>query len=243
MAYTGKIGYHVLLRYDPGNASFYRIFAKRLYMNARTKKMLTVAGSAVLIFTGLYYRISGFHIPEGTPAGKVPSVVPPTRTPSPTRVPSPTPTAIPTPTPDIFSGLESEMFYITYYGWPDNSPPGDAIAYPKHRYPDAVHETAGGSGTFTDPVTFAAVTGSVDIGTVYYLPYIAKYVVMEDICSNCRQYNHIDIWMNSGPEFAGEVETCQRKWTRQQEKVITDPPPGLPVNHAPIFSRETGWCR
>jgi hypothetical protein len=33
---------------------------------------------------------------------------------------------------------------VTFYGWPDNEPPGDAIAYPTW------HQTAGGTGAWED---------------------------------------------------------------------------------------------
>ena len=34
---------------------------------------------------------------------------------------------------------------MTFYGWPDNDPPGNAIAYPHSQFPSAIHESAGGS--------------------------------------------------------------------------------------------------
>jgi hypothetical protein len=37
---------------------------------------------------------------------------------------------------------------LTFYGWPDNDPPGNAIAYPHSRFPSAVHDNAGGTGTY-----------------------------------------------------------------------------------------------
>ena len=38
---------------------------------------------------------------------------------------------------------------ITFYGWPDNAPPGNKIAH------GVVHKHAGGDGTYCNPTTFA----------------------------------------------------------------------------------------
>jgi hypothetical protein len=38
---------------------------------------------------------------------------------------------------------------ITFYGWPDNSPPGNKIAH------GIIHKRAGGDGTYCNPTTFA----------------------------------------------------------------------------------------
>jgi hypothetical protein len=46
-------------------------------------------------------------------------------------------------------------FLVTLYGWPDNSPPGNAIAYPADGGYPTIHNAAGGTGTYANPVTFA----------------------------------------------------------------------------------------
>src|SRR5438094_683071 len=38
---------------------------------------------------------------------------------------------------------------VTFYGWADNDPPGDGIAYPTR------HTAAGGVGSYDDPITVA----------------------------------------------------------------------------------------
>jgi hypothetical protein len=43
----------------------------------------------------------------------------------------------------------TQQTFLTFYGWYDNTPPGGDIAYPQ------IHSTAGGKGTFADPITFA----------------------------------------------------------------------------------------
>ena len=93
--------------------------------------------------------------------------------------------------------------YVTFYGWADNSPPGGAIAYPKSGGFPTVHDVAGGTGTLGDPVTFATDKAEFPAGTILYVPFIEKYVVMEDDCAECdsdwtgSQKRHIDVWMNS----------------------------------------------
>jgi len=105
----------------------------------------------------------------------------PTKTPSQTITPNPTPTATPNPT---VQGKTTSV-YTTYYGWNDNNPPGTDIAYPKSSYATSNHNTAGGTGTFDDPVTFAADPNIFTPGTKIYVPYIKKYIIMEDKCAGC----------------------------------------------------------
>jgi len=49
------------------------------------------------------------------------------------------------------SGCSTQQVKQTFYGWPDNDPAGPAIAYDCGR-----GYTAGGSGTYDDPPTFAS---------------------------------------------------------------------------------------
>lgn len=169
-------------------------------------------------------------------------------TPNPSPTLTPTPSPIPTPTPDIYKGLNKKNFYITYYGFPDNDPPGDKIAYPKNRVSGAFHNQAGGIGTYSDPITFASDPAYIEVGTIYYLPYLKKYIVMEDYCESCSENlnegkSHIDIWMQSKAEFEDELIDCQRKWTRKSEIVITNPSPNLPVSSSPLFDPFSGVCK
>src|SRR5271155_3846774 len=71
---------------------------------------------------------------------------------------------------------------VTYYGWPDNSPPGAAIAHP------VIHATAGGVGSYCDPTTFAteptsAENKEIPYGTRIYVPAVDKYFIREDDCT------------------------------------------------------------
>ena len=76
--------------------------------------------------------------------------------------------------------------YTTGYGWPDNTPPGGAISNP------VLHATAGGTGSYADPITLAvghSITGSVDTldipaGTIFYIPNVRRYFIVEDTCGD-----------------------------------------------------------
>jgi len=72
---------------------------------------------------------------------------------------------------------------ITFYGYPDNSPPGAGVAYDC----GGRNKIAGGSGTYTDPVTFASAPGEFDKCEIIYLPYLEKYSRMEDTCTQCSR--------------------------------------------------------
>ena len=65
---------------------------------------------------------------------------------------------------------------ITFYGWPDNSPPGNKIAHP------IIHKRAGGDGTYCNPTTFA--TEKKNDTTI---PYGIKIYVPEIGRASCRE--------------------------------------------------------
>jgi hypothetical protein len=81
----------------------------------------------------------------------------------------------------------THSFYVTLYGWPDNSPPGAAIAYPKNGGYPTLHNTAGGSGTYSNPVTYATDKSELPVGTKVYYSYLKRYFIMEDDCTECDQ--------------------------------------------------------
>jgi hypothetical protein len=76
--------------------------------------------------------------------------------------------------------------YTTGYGWPDNTPPGGAISNP------CIHQTAGGTGTYADPITIAVgyslASGSPVLDypacTIFYIPNVRRYFIVEDECGD-----------------------------------------------------------
>jgi hypothetical protein len=81
------------------------------------------------------------------------------------------------------------------------------------------------------------------------VPFVQKYVVMEDDCAQCDTdwasgLWHIDIWMNSdGTEDANMLTQCADQWTLPSTTVLTNPPPSEPTTTAPLFDPSTNTCR
>lgn len=141
----------------------------------------------------------------------------------------------------LFNLHGSTLNKVTYYGWPDNSPPGPAISYPQ------IHKTAGGAGTYADPVTFASSSAEFKPGTRLYLPNLKKYVIMEDNCVDCgkdwkKGISHIDIWIGGNGQFNSQVLACEDKWTTNKTKIVTNPPKTETVDSRPLFNSATGVC-
>jgi 3D (Asp-Asp-Asp) domain-containing protein len=139
---------------------------------------------------------------------------------------------------------------MTFYGWADNSPPGASIAYPKSGGFPTIHDTAGGTGTYADPITYATDKSELPIGTIVYAPVIEKYLVMEDDCGQCdtdwsgSMMWHIDVWMNSnGTETTSALAACEDQWTQNTTTIEVNPPPGRAVTTAPLFDPSTNTCR
>jgi hypothetical protein len=143
-----------------------------------------------------------------------------------------------------------QSVYMTFYGWPDNSPPGGAIAYPKNGGFPTVHDTASGAGSYDDPITYATDKAELPVGTLLFAPVIAKYLVMEDDCAECDTdwtssgKWHIDVWMNSnGTDDSNAVLGCEDQWTQSTTVVEVNPPRGRPATAPPLFDTTTNVCR
>ncbi len=140
--------------------------------------------------------------------------------------------------------------YVTFYGWADNSPPGGAIAYPMNGGFPTLHDAAGGTGTYADPITFATDEAEFPVGTILYVPFIEKYVIMEDDCVECdsdwtsMHKWHTDLWMNSNAsESSSALVNCEDSWTRSSTTVEVHPPATRTVTTAPLFDPSTNTCR
>jgi hypothetical protein len=140
---------------------------------------------------------------------------------------------------------------MTLYGWADNSPPGPVIAHP------CLHASAGGAGTYADPVTFATDVAELPWCEIIYVPYMKRYFIHEDECSQCDtdwknlHLYRFDMWAGGdansrrAPEKKA-LRACESTWTRADSvtdpdnpTVMVDPPSDLPVTTAPIFSAPT----
>src|SRR5438270_12522087 len=66
--------------------------------------------------------------------------------------------------------------FLTFYGWWDNTPPGGDISFPQ------IHDTAGGKGTFANPITSATATAELKPCTKAWLSRVRWYFMMEASC-------------------------------------------------------------
>ena len=141
--------------------------------------------------------------------------------------------------------------FMTLYGFADNSPPGTDIAHP------CLHAGAGGTGTYADPVTFATDVAEVGWCVRIYVPYMQRYFIHEDECSECDAnwsqsgLYRFDMWAGgdaasrTAPEHQALLR-CESTWTRanapadpNNPTIVVNPPDNLPVTTAPIFSPPT----
>ena len=134
---------------------------------------------------------------------------------------------------------------ITFYGWPDNSPPGDRIAHP------VLHKVASGDGTYCNPTTFATdrkENTAIPYGIKIYVPFIKQYFIREDLCthsgpptgsgSNGCYKLWFDLWIGgTAKSKTRDVVRCERSLTPGKEvDVVLYPGDGLEVAHpGPIY--------
>lgn len=131
------------------------------------------------------------------------------------------------------SSTQPATAYVTGYTWWDNTPAGSAaIAHP------VVHSTAGGVGTYADPITMAVgyTSAGPDIpyGTRFYLASLQRYAIVEDLCGACHKTPsgatwNLDIWLDGRQLTAAEADACTYRITGYQT-VLRSPPRRLPVN-------------
>ncbi|GAB3972761.1 hypothetical protein GCM10029978_050620 [Actinoallomurus acanthiterrae] len=150
---------------------------------------------------------------------------------------------------------KTQQTFLTFYGWWDNTPPGGDISYPQ------IHDTAGGKGTYSDPITFATSTAELPAGTVVWVPRVRKYFIMEDSCEECGEdwsghgpnggpkLRHIDLWLGGKGGNAMDAIDCEDALTHYNadntptmEPVVVDPPSNEPYDSTPLFNTGTGEC-
>ncbi|MFC0431253.1 hypothetical protein [Kutzneria buriramensis] len=123
---------------------------------------------------------------------------------------------------------------ITFYGAADNDPPGSR----QIAFPNVMHGQAGGTGTFADPITFAAQQGRFAPGTKIYVPDVQRYFILEDTCADCSG-PHIDLWTGAATDRG--IVRCENSLTRNGSRPYQlNPPAGLPVSPGDLYSN--GHC-
>lgn len=148
----------------------------------------------------------------------------------------------------------SQQAFLTFYGWWDNTPPGNGISFPK------IHSGAGGVGTWNDPITFASSTKEISAGSKIWVPRVRKYFIMEDDCTECGQdwsghgpdggpgLRHYDLWLGGKGGNPFDAINCEDALTNYNDQgpilegVIANPPSNEPVDSTPIFNTKTGAC-
>jgi hypothetical protein len=169
---------------------------------------------------------------------------------SPTPLPSPSMPPLPPPAPPGStpspSGGTRQTVWETQYAAADNDPAGSrAIAYPG---PAPRHMAAGGSGTYSNPLTLASDAAWLPVGTRVYAPRWHKYYIMEDDCVECdadwraSHFHHVDLYMANSVQ-AGVI-ACENVATKSQAEndvIILNPPAGLPTDPTPLYT-DSGGC-
>lgn len=158
---------------------------------------------------------------------------------APSAMPS-APKQSPAATPAASSEQIVTTTYTTAYTWYDNTPAGSAaISHP------VLHKTAGGTGTYEDPITIAVghslATGEdvldFPAGTRIYLPDVRRYFIVEDTCGDGRDPENgpchqganahgtnstiwIDMWIGGQSASADAANACARKVTNVKTAVF-----------------------
>jgi hypothetical protein len=145
-------------------------------------------------------------------------------------------------------------YLVTFYGYPDNSPPGAQIAYPQNGGNPTIHNEASGVGTYADPVTFATDKSEIPVGTRIYVPFVHRYFIMEDDCTECDEdwtgsgpdggpgMHHVDLWTGGAGGSSSAVINCEDNLTQNSAQVIVDPPASEPVDTTPLFNSGDNSC-
>ncbi len=138
--------------------------------------------------------------------------------------------------------------YLTAYTYWDNTPPGSSeISNP------IIHQVAGGTGTFSDPITVAvghSISGRTDTldypaGTKFYMPYLRKYFIVEDTCGDgntpqngpCHTgyqgHPWLDLWLDGSQGTRSSADDCASDVT-DLHTIIENPASNYVVVSGPI---------
>jgi hypothetical protein len=105
-----------------------------------------------------------------------------------------------------------------------------------------LHQVAGGTGTFADPITVATPGHAGDQawepGTKFYLPTMQRYVVVEDSGAAKEPEGtdtHLDMWIGGRDGTKAATDACENQFTGKVPAQV-NPPDGLPVMAGEIFS-------
>jgi len=144
--------------------------------------------------------------------------------------------------PSSTSTMLTTDMETNFYGWTDNSPEGTEIADPTR------HKSAGGVGTYSDPITFASSLDALSPGTIVYVPYLKKYFVMEDECDPCdsawrNKHSYIIvIWIGGDANSSNSAQqSCEDSLSKPNVLVEVQPSSNKVVDTTPLFT-DSGGC-
>jgi hypothetical protein len=98
-----------------------------------------------------------------------------------------------------------------------------------------IHKTAGGTGSFADPITAATPghAGSTESpkGARFYIPKVHRYVIVEDSGASKFSQPHLDVW--NGTASGSITNKCESDMTGTFP-IIKNPPAGELVHAGPL---------
>jgi hypothetical protein len=119
--------------------------------------------------------------------------------------------------------------HISGYSYYGNFPPNSAtIASP------VIHQQAGGTGTYDDPITVAVAPGQYAKGTRFYIPNLRRYVIVEDECGSCRGA-WLEVWIDGRAGRETSADSCINAITGTFT-VVGNPVRDYPVDPGSIYS-------
>jgi 3D (Asp-Asp-Asp) domain-containing protein len=131
-------------------------------------------------------------------------------------------------------GGNGTVAFVTGFAFGDNDPLGSStISDP------VIHNTAGGTGTFDDPITIAVSEGVLAPGTKIYIPKLRRYFIVEDTCATCGN-GQVDVWVSSADpenESNDAAVNCAAAITGNTPIEI-NPPAGREVTAGPLLQGE-----
>ncbi|EOD46388.1 putative cyclohexanone monooxygenase protein [Neofusicoccum parvum UCRNP2] len=141
----------------------------------------------------------------------------------------------------------TQSTHITFYGSPDNDPPGSTETAYTCGAVSGRGSNAGGTGTYQDPLTFATAKGEFNDCEIIYAPYLKKYLIYQDFCAQCTEdwtssgTWHIDIWTGDSTNGGNTQIACENSLTPDSNQdIVRSPATNLEVDTNPTFSN--GQC-
>jgi hypothetical protein len=132
---------------------------------------------------------------------------------------------------------------LTGWGYPDNDPANSDTTYNS-----GIEGHAGGTGTYSDPISMASgyvgEKSDYPYGTMFYVPNMRAYFKVVDTCASCHVGNGGLVWLHlwHGGQGANtsSVISCEENHT-DNYLVIQNPANNYAVVPGPLY--QNGVCR